>query len=103
MILVPSSVPTTRAGPALTGLTLLAEVRRLLDEADLSPVDAVVQLVGNVPRLSTRRAEAERGLSDQLGGRVSVIAATTDGLGFSGRGEGFAAFAVCVLVPAARA
>ena len=58
----------------------------------------MVQLVGNAPRLGARRAEAERALSDQLGGRVSVIAATTDGLGFAGRGEGVAAFAVCVLV-----
>ena len=83
-----------------SGLVLLAEVRRLLDEAGLVVGNAAVQLVGNAPRLGSRRDEARRTMTEALGGPVSVTGATTDGLGFPGRGEGLAAFAVCLLTPA---
>ena len=84
-----------------SSLTLLAEVRRRLEALGLRVGNATVQVVGNAPRVATRREAAQERLSAVVGGPVTVTGATTDGLGFTGRGEGIASVAVCLLLPAA--
>ncbi|RWZ64489.1 2-C-methyl-D-erythritol 4-phosphate cytidylyltransferase [Labedella populi] len=82
--------------PALAGADGGVFVRGAVDalgRAGFAPVNVSVQLIGNRPRFASRRTEAERAMSAMVGAPVSITATTTDGLGFTGRGEGVMAIA----------
>ena len=81
-----------------SGVMFLTEVARRVRAAGYEIGNVSVQLIGNRPRLSARRTEAEGVLSAALGAAVSLSATTTDGMGFTGRGEGVAAIATALVV-----
>jgi 2-C-methyl-D-erythritol 4-phosphate cytidylyltransferase/2-C-methyl-D-erythritol 2,4-cyclodiphosphate synthase len=75
----------------------LHETLALVAGAGFSVVNVAVQLVANRPKLAARRDEIEVKLGELIGAPVSVAATTTDGLGFTGRGEGVSALATALL------
>ena len=82
-----------------SGLQLLNETLSRVNAAGFSINNVGVQIVGNRPKIGSRRSEAIQALSAALGGaRVSVTATTTDGLGFTGEGRGISAIATALVL-----
>jgi 2-C-methyl-D-erythritol 2,4-cyclodiphosphate synthase len=84
----------------VSSLLFLERAMAAVRAAGFDLVNADCVLVGERPRIAPLRAEMEARLAGALGveaGQVSVRATTTDGLGFTGRGEGLAAHAVALL------
>jgi len=76
---------------------ILAETVRRVGDAGWTVGNVAVQLIGERPRLGSRRADAEAALAERHGITVAISATTTDGLGLTGRGEGLAAVATALV------
>lgn len=83
-----------------SSLDLLRHAYEAVRAAGYELVNADCVLVGERPRIAPVRDEMRAQLAGAMGiepGQVTVRATTTDGLGFTGRGEGLAATAVALV------
>jgi 2-C-methyl-D-erythritol 2,4-cyclodiphosphate synthase len=99
-----SLYPATDEWREASSLSILAEARRRAGKAGwvVSNVDCTV--IAERPKLGAYKNEMAANLARTLdieADAVSVKATTTDGLGFTGRGEGIAAQAVVLLANSA--
>jgi 2-C-methyl-D-erythritol 2,4-cyclodiphosphate synthase len=86
--------------PGVSSLVLLEDAYARVRAAGWELVNADCVFVGQEPRLAAIRDEMCAALAAALdidGDRITVRATTTDGLGFTGRGEGLAAQAVALI------
>ena len=89
-----------RTPPGVSSLVLLEDVAGRLKAAGWQLVNADWVFIGEEPRLAPIRDQMKRALSSALGvagDQVAIRATTTDGLGFTGRGDGLAAQAVALI------
>jgi 2-C-methyl-D-erythritol 2,4-cyclodiphosphate synthase len=93
-----SLFPSDSSTPVgISSLDLLRDAVARVQHAGYSVMNADCVLVGEQPRIADRRLEMSDALSAVVGAPVNVRATTTDGLGFTGRGEGLAAQAVALV------
>ncbi len=89
--------------PAYEGadsLELLAAVAGMLREQGWRPVNIDAVVICEEPRIAPQRAAMRARLARAMGiapGRVGLRGTTTEGMGFTGRGEGIAAQAVALI------
>ena len=79
---------------------LLRKVNDLVREEGLTLVNADITVIAQAPRLAPHIGEMREYISADLAvtaAQVNIKATTTEHLGFTGRGEGIAAFAIVLL------
>jgi 2-C-methyl-D-erythritol 2,4-cyclodiphosphate synthase len=79
---------------------LLREVRRLLNERGYGVVNVDSTIIAQAPKMAPHITQMLANIAADLGLATEVVnvkATTTEKLGFTGRGEGIAAEAVCLV------
>ena len=92
--------PEDSAWRDIDSRVLLRKVIALINEEALTLLNADVTVVAQAPRLSQWIGEMREYISADLGvtaTQINIKATTSEHLGFTGRGEGIAAFAVVLL------
>ncbi len=91
---------TDPAYEGISSISLLRKVGELLEENNYRVVNIDSIIIAQRPKMMPHLLKMRQNVADALGldiSAVSIKATTEEGLGFTGRGEGIAAQAVCML------
>ena len=91
---------TDPAYEGISSIALLKKVGELLEENnyEVGNIDSII--IAQRPKMMPHLTQMRQNVADALGigiDRISIKATTEEGLGFTGRGEGIAAQATCLL------
>lgn len=79
---------------------LLRNTLALVSDKGLSLVNVDITVIAEAPKLAPHMAAMQANIAQDLGTRpenINIKATTTEGMGFTGRGEGIAASAIVLL------
>ncbi|NIN33730.1 MAG: 2-C-methyl-D-erythritol 2,4-cyclodiphosphate synthase [Gammaproteobacteria bacterium] len=79
---------------------LLRKVTKLLSDKKLALVNADITILAQVPKMAPHIKTMRKNLAEDLGTgmeKINIKATTTEGMGFIGRSEGIAVYAVTLL------
>ncbi|MCI1635879.1 2-C-methyl-D-erythritol 2,4-cyclodiphosphate synthase [Bifidobacterium sp.] len=85
-------------GSGMHGRDMIREISVMLSGLGWSVNGASVVIVAQQPKIAVHRQDATLAMSQALGASVTLTASTTDGMGFTGQGEGIAAMATATLI-----
>lgn len=84
----------------VSSLVILRDVARMLSDKGMRPSNVDSTLIAQKPKFSPYIEEMKKAIADALSiseSSVNVKATTEENLGFTGRGEGISAHAVCIV------
>jgi 2-C-methyl-D-erythritol 2,4-cyclodiphosphate synthase len=84
----------------ISSLILLERIMQIVRDRGFAPVNVDATIVAQEPRLAPHIPEMQKKLAPILGltpNDVNIKATTTEQMGFTGRGEGMAAYAVVLV------
>lgn len=92
---------TDPAYKGISSIRLLEHVARLLDRNGYTVGNIDATVIAQRPKMAPHISQMRKNMADALGileSQINVKATTEEGLGFTGRGEGIASQAVCLLI-----
>lgn len=94
--------PASDEWKGASSLSMLAAIARALEDAARRVLSVDTTVIAQAPRMAPHAGSMRRNIATALAmdeRAVSVKATSTDGMGFTGRGEGIAAIAVALVEP----
>lgn len=85
----------------ISSILLLNEVAKVLNEKKYTANNIDATIIAQYPKMAPYILQMRENIAKALNievGQVNVKATTTEGLGFTGTGEGIAAHAVCTII-----
>ena len=92
---------TDPAYKGISSVKLLVHVAELLRKQEYAVGNIDATVIAQKPKMAPHIPQMRKNMADALGiseSKINIKATTEEGLGFTGRGEGIASQAICLLI-----